>query len=176
VLVGSNSPLGAIRSLFPAQSCATRRNAAPAIVAIDPPPDRDGRRKADLVSSHRARGPDTVLFCGLLVHLARAPRGSTGLTLKRNTTGFAENAGGGPREIAPRNAGRDRPASAAVAPRRHRPASSNLFRAAVRTVTGFFARAVNQSAQRHRQGQRPSSIATSPPGRIGRPGHGDRSR
>jgi assimilatory nitrate reductase catalytic subunit len=112
-----------------------------------------------------APGTDTVLFCGLLVHLAE--HGALDRTyIEAHTTGFAETLARA-REIAP-----DAGATASqcgVAPA-DIARFFGLFRAAVRTVTGF-SQGVNQSAQGTDKVNAIINchLAT---GRIGRPGMG----
>src|SRR6267154_4097376 len=112
-----------------------------------------------------APGTDTVLFCGLLVHLAE--RGALDAAyLEAHTTGFAQ-ALARAREIAPDAGTTARLCGVAEADIAH---FFNLFYASARTVTGF-SQGVNQSAQGTDKVNAIINchLAT---GRIGKPGMG----
>src|SRR3979490_527276 len=133
------------------------------IVVIDPP-RHVAAREADLFLPI-APGTDTVLFCGLLVHLAE--RGALDQAyVEAHTTGFAQTLG----------RARATAADAGVTARACGVAEAdiahffNLFYASARTVTGF-SQGVNQSAQGTDKVNAIINchLAT---GRIGRPGMG----
>src|SRR6202163_588455 len=112
-----------------------------------------------------APGTDTVLFCGLLVHLAE--RGALDEAyVEAHTTGFAQTLARA-REIAPDAGATARACGVAEADIAH---FFNLFYASARTVTAF-SQGVNQSAQGTDKVNAIINchLAT---GRIGRPGMG----
>src|SRR6202163_3446493 len=112
-----------------------------------------------------APGTDTVLFCGLLVHLAE--RGALDAAyVEAHTSGFAQTLARA-REIAPDAGATARACGVAEADIAH---FFNLFYASARTVTAF-SQGVNQSAQGTDKVNAIINchLAT---GRIGRPGMG----
>jgi len=112
-----------------------------------------------------APGTDTVLFCGLLVHLAESGALDAAY-VEAHTTGFTETLARA-REIAPDAGATARACGVAEADIAH---FFNLFYASARTVTGF-SQGVNQSAQGTDKVNAIINchLAT---GRIGRPGMG----